>query len=149
MPVIRITKYFSFEAAHILMNYDGPCKNIHGHSYRLAVTVKGIPQKAAQSPKEGMVMDFGDIKNLVKKYIIDEFDHSLILNKGDFLDQAEKLELVTGKVNWVNYQPTCENLLSDFASRINKRLPEGTELFSLKLHETETSYAEWYAEDNL
>jgi 6-pyruvoyltetrahydropterin/6-carboxytetrahydropterin synthase len=49
----------------------------------------------------------------------------------------------------VDYQPTCENMLVDFAERIKKRLPANIELFSLKLNETATSYAEWYASDNI
>ena len=48
----------------------------------------------------------------------------------------------------VDYQPTCENMLADFARRIAARLPEGVALHSLKLHETATSFAEWFAGDN-
>ena len=59
MAVIRLTKEFSFEAAHALDGYDGPCREIHGHSYRLFVTVKGTPAEDASNPKCGMVLDFG------------------------------------------------------------------------------------------
>ena len=141
MSVIRITKYFSFEAAHILKNYEGPCRNIHGHSYRLAVTVKGIPEKASDSPTAGMVMDFSKLKGIVKDSIVDVFDHALILNERDFKAQSEEIEKVSGKVIWVNYQPTCENMLIDFADKLMKLLPAHMELFSLKLHETASSYA--------
>ena len=58
MSVIRVTKEFTFEAAHALYNYDGQCSNIHGHSYRLFVTVKGSPVSDINHPKNGMVMDF-------------------------------------------------------------------------------------------
>ena len=59
MAVIRLTKEFSFEAAHALEGYDGPCREIHGHSYRLFVTVKGVPERNPAHPKCGMVMGFG------------------------------------------------------------------------------------------
>lgn len=64
MAVIRLTKEFSFEAAHALDGYDGPCREIHGHSYRLFVTVKGCPADDDTNPKCGMVMDFGVLKAL-------------------------------------------------------------------------------------
>jgi len=60
--LIRITKEFKFEMAHALKGYDGPCKNIHGHSYELMVTILGYPVVDESSPKLGMVMDFGDLK---------------------------------------------------------------------------------------
>jgi len=65
-PLIRVTKEFSFEMAHVLWNYDGPCKNVHGHSYRLFVTLSGFPVDNQENPKNGMVIDFGDLKVLLK-----------------------------------------------------------------------------------
>ena len=87
MNRIRVTKEFRFEAAHALKGYDGPCRNIHGHSYELSVTVTGIPETDTSSTKLGMVMDFGDLKRLVKREIIDQYDHALILN--DFSPQVK------------------------------------------------------------
>ena len=92
MTKIRLTKIFNFEAAHALMNYDGPCKNIHGHSYKLEVTIIGRPVKDESSPKDGMVMDFGDLKEIIKKSIIEQFDHSLILNKKTTLPDINKFK---------------------------------------------------------
>ena len=65
MPKIRITKRFHFEMAHTLFEYDGLCRNIHGHSYYLEVTVTGEPRNEPGHPKDGMVIDFGELKNLV------------------------------------------------------------------------------------
>ena len=65
MAVIRLTKEFSFEMAHTLDGYDGPCREIHGHSYRLFVTVKGRPKDDPSDSKCGMVIDFGDLKRIV------------------------------------------------------------------------------------
>jgi|SRR6056297_1269256 len=148
MSNIRVTKEFNFEIAHALWNYDGHCKNIHGHSYRLFVTVMGHPIQEKNSPKNGMVIDFGDLKKIVKQEIVDPMDHSVILNKQaadeKFLNSSEMFE----KRYIVSFQPTCENLVVDFAEKIKVRLPERLKLHSLKLHETASSFAEWYAEDN-
>ena len=148
MSTIRITKEFRFEAAHALRGYDGPCKSIHGHSYELAVTVTGTPVGDKESPKTGMVMDFGDLKKIIKKNIIDSVDHSLILNKDYPVEDVQKIREVFCNIVWVDYQPTSENLLDDFSKKIIPLLPEGVKLFSLRLRETANSYAEWYASDN-
>jgi len=148
MSTIRITKEFRFEAAHALHGYDGPCKSIHGHSYELSVTVTGIPIGDKESPKTGMVMDFGDLKKIIKKNIIDSLDHALILNKDYPVADVQKISEVFCNIVWVDYQPTSENLLADFAGRIIPLLPQGVKLHSLKLRETANSYAEWFASDN-
>lgn len=148
MAKIRLTKEFSFEAAHALGGYDGPCREIHGHSYRLFVTIKGTPSRDEQNPKQGMVMDFGVLKKIVHEEIISRFDHALVLRS---TADKELLKLLTAQFDnliEVDYQPTCENMLDDFSRRIIGRLPEGVTLHSLRLHETASSYAEWYAEDN-
>lgn len=146
MSIIRITKEFNFEMAHALAGYDGHCRNIHGHSYQLSVTVKGTPVGSSSSPKLGMVLDFGILKAIVKP-IIDEFDHALVLNNIQEKDLITTELLSSGKVIFVAYQPTSENLVIDFADRIIKNLPAGIQLHSVKLRETGTSYAEWYSGD--
>lgn len=148
MAKIRVTKEFNFEIAHALWNYDGPCANIHGHSYRLFVTVIGEPINDDKNPKTGMVIDFGDLKALVNQEIIDPLDHAIILNK-KALESLKSLDnQMFNKQYNVDYQPTCENMVEDFANKIIKKLPKGLSLFSIKLHETATSFAEWYAADN-
>mgnify|MGYP001087225704 CR=1 FL=1 len=79
MTKIRLTKEFSFEAAHLLEGYDGACREIHGHSYRLFVTVKGCPADDDTNPKCGMVMDFGVLKSIVNEEVVSRFDHALVL----------------------------------------------------------------------
>ena len=146
---IRITKDFRFEAAHALWGYDGACRNIHGHSYILNVTIIGKPISDPKHPKFGMVMDFSVLKKIVNETIIESFDHALLVRKGTpHTELARNSELV-GKVLEMDYQPTCENMVVDFAERISSHLPDDVKLFSLRLHETATSYAEWYADDNL
>lgn len=146
--MIRITKIFTFETAHVLFNYDGKCKNMHGHSYKLYVTVKGTPINDIDHPKNGMVVDFGDIKKIVKSEIIDHWDHAVLLNGvSPHKKLGENLEEQGHKVIYCNYQPTCENMLFEIAEKVKNRLPESVTLAYLKLHETENSYGEWFAED--
>jgi len=146
--VIRVTKEFTFEMAHALWNYDGPCRNVHGHSYRLFVTLSGIPVNEPDNPKNGMVIDFSDLKSIVKKEIVNVFDHAVAVSKQFDKEKMEMCTKMFGNTVLVDYQPTCENLVSDFAGRISKLLPSGIKLHSLKLYETATSFAEWYASDN-
>lgn len=149
MSIIRLTKEFTFEAAHMLEGYDGLCREIHGHSYRLFVTVKGEPQGDPDSPKLGMVMDFGVLKRIVNEQIVDRLDHSLMMrNTLAAEDTMAALGARFTRVVLTEYQPTCENMLADFAERLLGALPDDIELHSLRLHETATSFAEWYASDN-
>lgn len=135
--------------SHALEGYDGPCRQVHGHSYRFFVTVCGTPKHDPADPKNGMVMDFGELKRIVNRTVTDRFDHAFVVRR-----TAENAELVEGirahfgKVECVDYQPTCENMIALFADLIRAELPAGVTLFSLKLHETATSYAEWYLSDN-
>jgi 6-pyruvoyltetrahydropterin/6-carboxytetrahydropterin synthase len=146
--VIRVTKEFTFEMAHVLWNYDGPCRNVHGHSYRLFVTLSGVPVDEQENPKNGMVIDFTDLKTIVKKEIVNIFDHSVVVSRHFDKGKMEMFAKMFGNTVLVDYQPTCENLVSDFAVRITRHLPQGIKLHSLKLYETATSYAEWFASDN-
>lgn len=133
--------------AHALYGYDGPCKNIHGHSYLLSVTVIGQPIKDPANVKHGMVMDFTDLKIIIRP-IIERLDHATILNAESPHKALSEKNLLFDKLVLVNYQPTCENMLVDIATQIKTQLPENVELHHLRLQETATSYAEWFAEDN-
>lgn len=146
---IRVTKKFTFDMAHALYGYDGPCKNIHGHTYVLYVTLKGKILEKEHHPKNGMVIDFTDFKKIVSEQVIQVFDHSLVLNSNSPHAQLNDLHNNFEKINYVPYQPSCENLLIDFVNRINIKLPNNIIINSLKLEETPTSFAEWYLDDNL
>lgn len=145
---IRITKEFRFEMAHALPCHNGPCRNIHGHSYTLSVTIWGYPIDNINRSDNGMIMDFSDLKKIVKAEIVDVFDHALVLNKSTNDKLKSELENQLYKIIWVDYDPTSENLIIDFVSRIQNILPTEIKLYSLKLRETATSLAEWYASDN-
>ncbi|MCL6220684.1 6-pyruvoyl trahydropterin synthase family protein [Zunongwangia pacifica] len=149
MAKIRITKQFSFETGHALYGYDGKCRNVHGHSYKLSVTVIGEPITDNENVKYGMVIDFGDLKKIVKSEIVDQFDHATVFNQNTpHIELAKELKDRGHHVILVDYQPTSENMVIDFAEKIKKHLPDHIKLHSLKLQETESSFAEWYASDN-
>lgn len=148
MQNIRITKIFHFEMAHALDNYDGLCRNIHGHSYKLHVTLIGQPSKDETSPKKGMLIDFSDVKKIVQEYIIDKHDHALVLNQNTDKIIIDTLKQYYQKIITVPFQPTSELLLITFSQILQEALPSNVKLFSLRLNETETSYAEWFAGDN-
>lgn len=149
MSKIRITKQFSFETGHALYGYDGKCRNVHGHSYRLSVTVIGSPLSDSNNVKFGMVIDFSDLKKIVKEEIVDVFDHATVFNKNTpHIELAKELSDRGHNVILADYQPTSEMMVIDFAQKIKKRLPQNISLHSLRLQETATSFAEWYASDH-
>ena len=150
MAKIRITKQFSFETGHALYGYDGKCKNVHGHSYKLSVTVIGEPITDRSNVKFGMVIDFSDLKKIVREEVVEVFDHATVFNETTpHIELARELESRGHHVILVDYQPTSENMVIDFASKISARLPESITLFSLRLQETDSSFAEWFLSDNL
>ena len=112
-----ITKQFRFEAAHTLPKHDGKCKDLHGHSYLLEVTITGDIQSAG--PKEGMIMDFTDVSVIVDREIISQWDHK-------FLNDL------------VSFTTTAENLANEIFARLDKYLP----ITKGKLWETSKAYVE-------
>ena len=141
---LRLTKQFSFEMAHALPDYEGKCRNIHGHSYRLFVTIEGTPIVETGSSTNGMVIDFHSLKERVEKAIVEPFDHALVLPR--MADRPEPsaghLGGYAAKLIVVDFQPTTENLLLHFARLLDAQFPPEVRLYSLKLFETETSCAE-------
>lgn len=145
---IRVTKEFHFEMSHALWNYDGACKNIHGHSYKLFVTVIGHPIADATNAKLGMVIDFGDLKRIVHQTVVDKLDHCIVLNHTAPYQTLLQIPQMFDNHEILDYQPTCENLIIDISERIRPHLPPNLKLHSLRLYETAQSYAEWFASDN-
>lgn len=148
MAKIRVTKRFHFEMAHALLGYDGLCSNIHGHTYNMEVTLIGEPRNQPSHPRDGMVMDFGRLKKIVKSRIVGDFDHALVLNSASPREYIETMRQATERVIVLNFQPTSENLLAYFAELLQPELPNNVSLFSIRLYETGTSFAEWFASDN-
>ncbi|MBK9192901.1 MAG: 6-carboxytetrahydropterin synthase [Crocinitomicaceae bacterium] len=145
---LRVTKIFDFETAHALWGYDGKCKDIHGHSYKLTVSIAGKQIEDSSNPKFGMIIDFSDLKLIVKKEIVDVFDHCLLVNGNTPHKNYAEVESGFSKIMLCTYQPTCENMLADMVSRLLKNLPAHIQLKKVTLQETSSSFAEWHADDN-
>jgi 6-pyruvoyltetrahydropterin/6-carboxytetrahydropterin synthase len=148
MEKIRLTKEFHFEMAHALWNYNGSCKSIHGHSYKLFITLMGTPISSDRDPKKGMVADFSDMKKWIKGPVLDRFDHALLISDKADSKHLSAISQMFDKLKIVDYQPTCENILIDIVNTVRPLIPENLSLHSVRLCETATSYAEWFASDN-
>lgn len=133
---MRVTKIFDWHCAHRLPFHKGLCKNVHGHTYKLEIEVQGTVNDV------GMVIDFGDLKALVKKEIVDKFDHALVVWDGD--EPLKKLVTENGfKHLFLPYQTTAENMVTWIYQQLTaqKRLTDFA-IVRVKLWETDTSYAE-------
>ncbi|MFB0997508.1 MAG: 6-carboxytetrahydropterin synthase [Flavobacteriales bacterium] len=144
MKNIRVSKEYAFETAHALDMHDSKCRNIHGHSYKLTVTVIGDVNSDNSKSNVGMVIDFTDLKNIVNEQVVDKLDHALIL-KSD--SRFRGIEAKNDKTIYVDYHPTCENLLIEIVALISTKLPNGIILVYAKMNETANSYSEWFLED--
>ena len=141
--MLLLTKIFRFEMAHALHGYPGKCKNIHGHSYKLYVTVKAGEEMHGYIPAPGILLDFKEIKQLVRTTIVNRLDHQLILS-GDYIKAHPSIILEDNLLLW-EAEPSAENLLIFIRKTLQQKLPDGIELVKLKLYETNDSYAEWVA----
>lgn len=139
---VYVTKRFAFEMAHALTGHDGACAGLHGHSYILDITLVGIPRNEPGHPKDGMVMDFADLKRIVQHGVIDRYDHALVLHEVE-RGTTDLHDALFARTIFAPWQPTCENLLLDMVGRIRMEVPEGVRLNAARLQETATSWAEW------
>lgn len=138
--MLRVTKIFQFETAHAIDGYDGMCKNIHGHSYELHVTVSS-PATTHFLPAPGFVIDFKDLKDIVKREIVDFFDHRLILSRA-YVNKNPALETLANLEIW-DFEPSAENILFYVLHKLQPLMPKDIEIIKMKIFETRNSYAEW------
>ncbi|HSJ67192.1 MAG TPA: 6-carboxytetrahydropterin synthase QueD [Anditalea sp.] len=134
--MLSITKIFHFESAHRISDYDGACQQLHGHSYKLEVSISGN-----EIGRGDMLLDFKFLKSLVNSLVIETWDHALLLkdngaNRKDFSG-------LTDKICWMKTEPTAERMVLWIADKLSSNLPNELILSRLKLYETESSYAEW------
>jgi 6-pyruvoyltetrahydropterin/6-carboxytetrahydropterin synthase len=148
MAILRLTRVYNFDMAHALLNYHGKCKNIHGHTYKLEVTVKGTLCNDIASPNKGMLIDFSDFKKLIGENIVSVWDHALMIHQNSDPELLDALKKNYEKLIFVPFQPTTENMVWELSLLIKKLLPPDLSLFSLRLYETEKSFAEWFADEN-
>jgi len=134
---ISVCKIFTFDAAHQLVGHKGKCANLHGHTYKLEVVLKGTTVKDEGVSDEGFLIDFSDLKKLVKERIIDQLDHAFLATGNEVV--LETLKLSNSKVTLLGFRTTVENLSSYICHEIKRA---GLPVYSVKLWETPTSWAE-------
>lgn len=127
--------------AHAILGYQGVCKNIHGHSYELHVTVTSGEKNQEYIPAPGFVIDFKELKKIVTAAVIEEFDHKLVLSR-NYLNENPSIQSLENLVIW-EVEPTAENLLIYIQHKLSSKLPSTVGLVELKLFETKNSYARW------
>lgn len=140
---MNITKTMTFDMAHRLVGHKGKCKNLHGHTFQLEVTVSN---RNGELDDMSMVMDFSDLKAAWQK-IEEQFDHICMLER--CLDNRSLIAALidTGvKVNIVSFSPTSENLAPHIADLLNKELPKDVYVSHIRLWETPTSYVDYDGE---
>jgi len=123
MKVATITKIFRFESAHHLPGHHGKCARPHGHSYRLEVTIRGPIKEAPGESDNGMVMDFGDLSQIVQNSVIERLDHQDLNAVTELYTTAENL------AHWM-----WDELI---ASGLSEAL-----LYRIRLWETDSCFAE-------
>ena len=143
--MLRLTKIFHFEMAHAIHGYQGACKNIHGHSYELHVTLGTVNIQKDYIPSPGFIIDFKQIKNLVHTALIEKFDHSLVLSRA-YLQDHPTNNIHDNLIIW-DVEPSAENILIYMQRVLNDRLPDDIKLLQIKLYETKDSFAEWIADN--
>ena len=138
--MLKVTKTVRFDAAHILTNHQGPCKNLHGHTYRVDVAVAQGPD----DPKD-MVMDFKELKSLATEVICGRFDHAFIYNTGSVgeCEIAKLVERYGMRTVAIPFRSTAENLAKHFYELLSERMQTRPELVSVKVWETVDSCAEY------
>ena len=130
---------------HRIPNHTSKCKNLHGHRYKAEVTLRGAIQTKKNSSEEDMVLDFGDIKQILHEEIVDKHDHAFMISQKDkillrFAEENTDLKFVI-----VSFIPTAERIVEKLAKAIEVRLiaqyGDNLQLESVKLWETPTSAA--------
>jgi 6-pyruvoyltetrahydropterin/6-carboxytetrahydropterin synthase len=138
--MIQLTKVFHFETAHAIHGYDGQCKNIHGHSYELHVTVAADEPVHDYLPAPGFLFDFKDIKKAGLE-IVETLDHKVVLSKA-YMAHHPEMQEHENLVVW-DFEPTAENILLYVRNVFIQNLPENIRPVKIKIFETKDSYAEW------
>jgi 6-pyruvoyltetrahydropterin/6-carboxytetrahydropterin synthase len=139
---VAVCKIFTFDAAHQLIGHKGKCSNLHGHTYKLEVVLKGIPSVEEGHSDEGFVVDFSDIKAIVQQSLVDRLDHAFLAMGNEPV--LETLTATGSKVALLSFRTTAENMSAYIAYELKRAsLP----VYSVKLWETPTSWAEVLAAD--
>lgn len=146
MRYFEITRHLEFDAGHRIPNHHGQCRHLHGHRYQIEVTLRGELSQVTGSPHEGMIMDFGDIKQILQEIIIDPWDHSFFVANSDEI-MINFLKTIPGhKTTLIKDIPTAENLaryaFDLLAPRLNSQFQGKIKLKQLRLFETPNCWAD-------
>lgn len=145
-----VTKVMVTETAHRLTDYSGKCAHIHGHSYRWEVTALALE---GYGLKNGIAIDFGDLKKVMKEEIYNPFDHALVLDMDDPLLISTEIDLAADgtpqKILVFPGNPTAENfsmyVAQNMQEALDNRFPLQYLISKVRVWETANSYAEWRA----
>ncbi len=145
---MEITTKLEFDAGHRIPSHKSSCKNLHGHRYAIEVTIKGEVVSDKSNSDFGMVMDFKDAKELIKKTIVEEWDHSFIVYKGDVV-VLKFLESLDGhKTVIFPLVPTAENMaliaMEKLKISFNEEFGQLIKPFKVRLYETPNNWADVY-----
>ena len=133
----QLTTHASFDSAHFLAGYQGKCSNLHGHRWKLEVTVSS-EELEGEGQIRGMVVDFGELKNDVKD-LADEFDHCLIIETGSLKEKTmEVLAEEDFRIIQVDFRPTAENFAKYFYDRMKEK---EYQVCQVKVYETPNNMA--------
>ena len=142
---MEITKEFNFEMAHSLGFHKGQCSNLHGHSYKMLVTLKS--KKLINS----MVIDFSDLKKIVNELIVDKYDHACVINKNsEYMFDLELIELLkeyNKKIVLTDFYPTAEEMARHFYKVLATRFNQDIKVKEVVIYETKSSYAKYGEND--
>jgi 6-pyruvoyltetrahydropterin/6-carboxytetrahydropterin synthase len=142
---MKISKQIEWDMGHRVTNHKSKCRNLHGHRYKAEITVEGNLVDIGGSSDEGMVIDFGDLKEIAMKYIYDVLDHGFMLwNKDKILVNFFKKNKGQKHII-VPFIPTSENIAAWIFVQLDERIKDkyktGLKLYSIELWETPTSTA--------
>jgi 6-pyruvoyltetrahydropterin/6-carboxytetrahydropterin synthase len=135
--MITVTKTIRFDAAHVLTNHQGLCKNLHGHTYRVDVSVA-----QGDGDTRDMVIDFKDLKRIASEVVCERFDHAFIYNTESAGEReiAAVVEKNGMRTVAIPFRSTAENLARMFFGELKARIPG---LSAVKVWETADSCAEY------
>jgi 6-pyruvoyltetrahydropterin/6-carboxytetrahydropterin synthase len=145
MDYLTVTKSIEWDMGHRIPYHKGKCRQPHGHHYRLEVSVRGVVKSGAVVSDAGMVVDFGDLKEILYKHVYSICDHRFMVYKKDDLFMSAITQEIEEEFNYfvVDYIPTAENINLWCVANIKKNLPMNLTLVSCRLYESKNHWVEW------
>ena len=149
---MQITRRLEFDAGHRIPNHQSQCRHLHGHRYAIEITLAGPVVHDQNSPQDGMVVDFGDIKALAKTHLVDLWDHAFLVHSADRPVVEFLASLPAHKTVILDVVPTAENLahaaFAILAPRYREAFGDQLNLFRVRLYETPNGWADAFAADD-